>query len=201
MFDFTSQEFIQQLPYWGYPLMFLLMIIEGTFITVVSAFLASLGFFDIFVVLFLSIIGDVISDIGLYLVGYFGGEKVINFVETKIKHNGVPLSSKLKEIFKQKGEKIIFFVKSTTGLCFTTFLLAGAIRMNFAKFLIFSVLGGIFWSSLLVTLGYFFGYAADQISQYIKYAGLAIFTFVILLILIITMVGRRRAKKFIKEQK
>ena len=58
---------------------------------------------------------------------------------------------------------------------YITFTLAGALRMKLLKFIKYSILGGLVWSSLLVFLGYFFGYAATQISQYIKYAGIAIF--------------------------
>jgi membrane-associated protein len=34
---------------------------------------------------------------------------------------------------------------------------AGVGRMNYARFLLFSVGGGIFWVTTLVTIGYFFG--------------------------------------------
>ena len=198
MIEITSQDFIQNLPYWGYPVMFLLMVTEGTVITIVSAFLASLGYFNVFVVLSLSIFGDVISDIAIYYLGYFGGSKVLYFFEKRSRYTK-SVVDRMDRAFKNKGPKIIFFVKSTTGLCFTTFLLAGASRMNFPKFLKFSILGGIFWSSFLVVLGYFFGYAAEQIGHYIRNAGILIFGIALAVVVLIIISGRIRARKFIKK--
>jgi len=190
---------MQQLPYWGYPIMFLLMVTEGTVITVVSAFLASLGFFDIFIVFLLSLIGDIVSDIVIYFIGYFGGRRCLNFVDRKFRYNG-SVVVKMEKAFREKGAKIIFFVKSTTGLCFVTFILAGASKMKFRKFLMFSFLGGIFWSLLLVILGYFFGYAAEQISQYVKYAGFIVFGIAVLTVILLILIGKWQAKKFIRKQ-
>ena len=39
------------------------MIIEGPIITVIGAFLASLGFFNIGIIFFLSLLGDIVGDI------------------------------------------------------------------------------------------------------------------------------------------
>lgn len=165
--------------------MLFLMIIEGPIATMVAAFLASLGLFNIYVVLLLSILGDIIGDILLYALGFFGGHPLLVKAEKflKIKQSVI---DKIKKKFKEKGSQIIFSVKTTTGLCWIAFILAGTVRMSFQKFVLFSFLGGILWSGLLVALGYFFGYAAEQIEQYIKFAGWAIFSCAVLIVLYIS---------------
>lgn len=158
----------------GYPAMLVLMIIEGPIATILASFAASLGFFNIYLVFILSMLGDVIGDIILYAIGYTGGAKALAKAEKilKIKPETV---AKLEKLFMLHGKKTIFAVKSTTGLCWITFIAAGAVRMKFREFLFGSFFGGIVWSGFLVVMGYFFGYAFEKINDYIKYAGIVIF--------------------------
>ena len=126
----------------GYPTMFALMIIEGPIITILGAFLASLGFFNVYIILTLSILGDIVGDIILYSIGYYGGAKFLEKAQKflKIKDSTI---EKIKKYFERHGKKTIFSVKSTTGLCWIAFITAGSVRMNFKDFLIASFLGGI----------------------------------------------------------
>lgn len=187
-----SQDFIHLLPYWGYPLMFVLMFFEGPFATMIAAFLASQGYFNVGIVFFLSLVGDVLGDIGLYHIGYYGGPHIIEKAQKFLKIGDATVE-KLKNKFHQNSSRIIFYVKSTTGLCAITFILAGTLRMKFARFLKYSFLGGLVWSSLLIVLGYFFGYAAAQISQYIKYAGITIFAAAIIAVVVIILIKKRES--------
>src|SRR4030042_4196531 len=189
MFDLTSQQIIHLIHLWGYPLMFVLMFFEGPFSTMVAAFLASQGFFNVGIVFVLSVIGDVLGDIGLYHIGWFGGPKAIEKAQRFLKISDA-IVDKLKNKFHQNSERLIFYVKSTTGLSYITFTLAGALRMKFTKFLKNSILGGLVWSSLLVILGYFFGYAAERISSYIEYAGIVIFITAIIAVVVIALIKK-----------
>ena len=200
MFEISPQELVQSLPGWGYPIMLLLMILEGPIITMTAAFLASLDLFNAWAVLGLSILGDIIGDIILYIIGYTGGRPALAKARKlfKVKKSSV---TKLEKRFEKSGAKIIFLVKITTGLSFVTFILAGIVRMNFARFLLYSFLGGIIWSGLLVALGYFFGFAAEQIEQYIKFAGWGIFALALLAFIYITVIKKRLTAKIFKNNK
>jgi membrane protein DedA with SNARE-associated domain len=191
-----SQDFIHLLPYWGYPLMFALMFFEGPFATMIAAFLASQGYFNVGIVFVLSVIGDVLGDIGLYHIGYFGGPKIIEKAQKFLKIPDATVE-KLKNKFHQNSGKLIFYVKSTTGLSYITFTLAGALRMKLLKFVKYSILGGLVWSGLLIFLGFFFGYAALQISQYIKYAGAAIFIAAIVAVIVINLIKKRESAEIL----
>ena len=197
MFQHPSQELIHILSFWGYPIMLLLMTLEGPIATIIAAFLASMGYFNIFVVFGLSVAGDVIGDVILYCIGYFGGQKILPKVEKFLKISQSTVE-KLKQKFHENSGRIIFYVKSTTGLSYITFITAGTLKMRISKFVTFSILGGLVWSSFLVIVGYFFGYAADKISEYIKYAGLIIFAAAVIFFVGLTRYKRRQAKEILE---
>jgi membrane-associated protein len=107
----------------------------------------------------------------------------------------------MERYFENHGGKTIFAVKSTTGLCWATFVAAGIVKMNFKKFVQYSFLGGIVWSSFLVAMGYFYGYLWRSIKQYISWIGWIIFGVVAISFAIITIYKNYQAKKLLEEKK
>lgn len=182
--------------FWSYLALFVAMVIEGPIATISGAFLASLNFFNIFAVYFLSIAGDVAGDLILYAIGYFGGRPALLKAEEFLKVEK-SLVEKISSKFQQSGGKIVFYAKISTGLCWIIFLAAGTSKMPFRKFFFFSVLGGIFWSGLLAILGYFFGHAALKIDAYIKYAGWFVFAATVAIIVIINLAKKKKSEKII----
>lgn len=191
-------EFLKQYGYFG---MLPLMIIEGPVVTIVSAMLASLGAFNWMVVIVLSMAGDVIGDVILYGLGYKYG---MGFVRGFGKYMGITekLVLKMEKYFENHGGKTIFAVKSTTGLCWATFTAAGIVKMNFGKFLKYSILGGIVWSGFLVAMGYFYGYLWREIGQYIDWIGWVVSGVAVVSYAGITLYRKYESKKlFIDNEK
>jgi membrane protein DedA with SNARE-associated domain len=182
----------------GYPLMLVVMIIEGPMITILAAFAASLGCFNVFMVLTLSILGDIIGDVILYSIGYFGGNRALKKAEEILKIKPA-IVTRLEELFHFHGKKTIFAVKSTTGLCWITFIAAGTMQMKFKDFIAASFFGGIIWSGFLVIMGYFFGFAFEEINQYIKYAGVIIFFSAFIFYIIIVLYKKRRSGQILQQ--
>jgi membrane protein DedA with SNARE-associated domain len=181
----------------GYPTMLILMIVEGPIATILAAFAASLGFFNIYLVFILSISGDIIGDIILFAIGYTGGAKALAKAE-KILKIKPEIVVKLEKLFSLHGKKTIFAVKSTTGLCWITFIAAGTMRMKFQEFIFGSISGGIIWSSFLVVMGYFFGYAFLQINDYLKYAGIIIFAAAVIFFTLVTAYKKYQSRQILK---
>ncbi|HDH07685.1 MAG TPA: DedA family protein [Candidatus Moranbacteria bacterium] len=190
----TGQQIFEFLSQHGYWIIVPLMIIEGPVVTVIAATMAALGAFNAFVVLGLSILGDVGGDIIWYGAGYFWG---MSFVRKVGKYFGVTenLVLKMEKYFNNHGGKTIFAMKSTTGLCWATFTATGIVKMKFSKFLTYSILGGIIWSGFLVAMGYFYGYLWREISQYIEWIGWAIGGIVIVSFVGINLYKKHKAKK------
>lgn len=184
----------------GYPTMLLLMTVEGPIATIVSGFLGSLGLFNVLAVFSLSVLGDVLGDIICYGIGFWGGSPILEKARQKL-HVKPKILEKVEHLFQKHGFKTIFAVKSTTGLCWITFIAAGTFRMDFKKFLQGSILGGIIWSGFLTLSGYFFGYAFLEINRYIRFAGLGILVLAIGLFILINIYKKHQAQKILSENK
>ena len=186
-------DFLSQYGYWG---MLPLMIIEGPIVTIIAAMLASLGAFSWTIVLVLSMAGDVIGDVILYGLGYRYG---MGFVRGFGKYMGITekLVLKMEKYFEKHGGKTIFAVKSTTGLCWAAFTAAGIVKMDFRKFVKYSVLGGIVWSVLLISMGYFYGFLWREISQYIDWIGWAIGGIAVVSYILITLYKKKKSEKIL----
>jgi len=118
-------------------------------------------------------------------------------MEKLLKINFITMD-KLRRLFTRHGQKTIFYVKSTTGLCWITFILAGTLKMEFQKFLRASFWGGIVWSGFLVISGFFFGYAFEKINDYLKYAGIIIFILAVFFVFFITFYKKSQSRKILE---
>lgn len=192
--DIDGQQIFEFLSHHGYWIIVPLMIIEGPVATIAAATLAALGAFNVWVVLILSIVSDIISDVGLYWIGKKWG---MGFVRRIGKYVGITesLVLRMEKHFEKHGRKTIFAVKSTTGLCWATFIAAGIVRMDLKKFVYYSFLGGVVWSGFLVMMGYFYGYLWREIKQYIEWVGWAVSGVAIGSFVVITLYKNYKAKK------
>jgi len=195
----TGQFIFTFLQHYGYIVMLPLMIIEGPVATIIAAMLASLGAFNVFIVLVLSILGDVIGDVVLFGLGYHYG---LGFVRRIGKYMGITesLVSRMEKYFARHGGKTIFAVKSTTGLCWATFVAAGIAKMDFRRFVKYSVFGGVVWSGFLVAMGYFYGYLWRSFKVYISWAGWIILGVAVVSIAGINLYKSREAKELLKKE-
>ena len=194
----TGQFIFSFLQHYGYAVMLPLMILEGPVATIIAAMLASLGAFNVFVVLLLSILGDIIGDVILFGLGYRYG---MGFVRHVGKYMGITekLVTRMEKYFEHHGGKTILAVKSTTGLCWATFVAAGIVKMDFKKFVRYSLMGGIIWSGFLVAMGYFYGYLWRELKIYIASAGWIIFAVAAVSIVFINLYKMREAKNLLQK--
>lgn len=195
--EFTGQQIFDFMSQYGYWVILPLMIIEGPVSTLMAAILASLGAFNVWAVLFFSIIGDVIGDILFYIAGYFWGMPFVNKIG---RYMGITenMIVRMEKYFEDHGGKIIFTVKSTTGICWATFVAAGIARMNFWKFFKYSVLGGVVWSGFLVAMGYFYGYMWREIKEYIEWAGWLVMGLALVFLIIMNIYKKYKSKELLK---
>jgi len=190
--EIAGQQIFSFLSQYGYWIMIPLMIVEGPAVTLISAALAALGAFNIWVVFSLSIFGDIIGDLFLYSVGFYSDHPRIKKIRILIGISDARVE-KFKGHFEKNGRKIVFLSKATIGVTALTHTTAGIVKMPLKRFLFYTFLGGIVWSGFLAILGYFYGYLWREISTYIEWIGYIIFGVVAITILTIHIKSRKTA--------
>jgi membrane protein DedA with SNARE-associated domain len=152
----------------GYLIIFLVMCVEGPVTTAAAGFAAALGYFNPWIILSISILGDLIPDSFYYAVGYFGRGPV---VEKAARYFGLNqaradrIELKLREHFG----KTMVALKLTPVVPTFGFMLVGYLRLSFIKFTKYSSAVTVPKSITFLVLGYFFGRLYD-INQYLHYA-------------------------------
>jgi len=184
-------QFVQQYGYW---ILYPLSIIEGPLVTLIGGGFAALGILRPELVFAISILGDLTMDLGLYYLGFFGNKKLRRFIERRPRLKRKHLQ--VQHFFENHGGKVIFLVKITVGLSYITFVTAGMIKMPLRRFLFFSFLGGIIWSGLLVSLGYFYGSLYKVISMHLHQAGIVVAIGALLTYIIIRHIPLLKSKLF-----
>ena len=166
---------------YGYPLMFLAMLIEGPVVTAAAAFAATFGYFNIFIVFILSLFGDMTADVIYYAVGYFGR---IMVVQKFGRHFGLADEriGKIEALFNRHPSKILVALKLTPVLSTPGLMIAGASRIPLKNFI--AVCSAVILPKTIffMMIGYYFGSAYTIVSGKYEKGGLV---FGILLFVII----------------
>jgi len=167
----------------GYFLMFIIMMVEGPIITAAAAFGAALGYFDIFIVFFLSVMADWITDLGFYALGYFGRQGLINKFGRYI---GLPEErmAKLEDLTRRHQAKAMVITKLSPFIAFPGLMLMGAVKMPIKKFALYTLLIILPYCIFFAGLGYYFGRAYDTIIKYIQNGALILAAIAIIMAIV-----------------
>ncbi len=133
----------------------------GVITVLLGGYYAGIGQLSMYMVFILAITGTILGDIASYAMG--------KSILGKRFEKWMPQDKKsliLAKIEKRAAWFLLFYHFSGYGRAFVP-MIAGAMRMPFKKWLIFSVIGSFSWTSFLVVSGYLSGkYASDLFSQY-----------------------------------
>lgn len=147
----------------GYFLMFIAMVIEGPVITSAAAFASALGYFNILIVILLSIAGDLVGDYIYYGIGYYGrvqfvekyGHKV-GLTKTRLKH--------MERLIKTHPKKTLAAIKLAPLLPAPGLMMIGATKMPLKRYTWLTFVVALPKTLLFFALGYYFGAAYDRFS-------------------------------------
>ncbi|MGB9883465.1 MAG: DedA family protein, partial [Microgenomates group bacterium] len=115
---------------------------------------ASLGSFNILILLMILILAAILGDNANYWIGHFFGEKIVANPHLPINQEHI---EKTNRFFEKHGGKTIILARFVPIVRTFAPFVAGAGQMNYGKFLSFNIIGGIIWTSLFTLAGYFFG--------------------------------------------
>jgi membrane protein DedA with SNARE-associated domain len=152
----------------GYPLLFLLVMIESSGIPVpgetaliTGGVLASQGKLQIELVIPIAAAAAIVGDNIGYGIGRKGGRWLLerpgafSGQRQEVLRVGEPF-------FHTHGPKAVFFGRFLLGLRVWASWLAGATRMRWRSFLLWNALGGITWAIAIGLIAYFLGHSAGN---------------------------------------
>lgn len=149
-----------------YPLFFLGAYLEGTVVMLSGGVLLRLGQVDFWQLYGALILGDVLSDIMWYWVGYLGARRFI--LKWGYIVNATPeVIAKLERRFHKYHLSILIFSKLTMGFGLAVPILttAGMLRVSFTRYCTINIIGSFVWVAFIIYVGYTFGNVLQLIPE------------------------------------
>jgi membrane protein DedA with SNARE-associated domain len=185
------QKFAQEYAAYGYPVLFLGVLLENAGIPVpgetavlVAGFLASPaggGHFNILLVILLTFVAAVFGD----NVGFWLGHR---WARPRLQQRRrflflTPRALELAEgYFHRYGTWTIFFARFITGLRVVGALAAGTAGMPWPRFLLANAGGALTWAVVISLLGYFFGQSWELLHKWLGRGGLIVLACFLILV-------------------
>lgn len=162
LFNFTLSTIAQH----GYLFLFLLMFAEGTVVTYIAAFAASLDVFNIWIIIILALLGNILPDLLFYSIGRSSRHILTSkfFKFFKLKQSRI---IGLERMLEKHFVKAFIVIKLTPVLPLPGLIIAGFIRVKFSKVLKYSLLVTIPYTLFFLLLGYYSGISYMALSKFL----------------------------------
>lgn len=115
---------------------------------------AALGSLNIWVLSILLFVAAVLGDTANYWIGYFFGKKIVAHPKIPIDEGHIKETQKF---FHKHGGKTIILARFMPFIRTFAPFVAGVSRMDYKRFFLYNVIGGVLWVSIATFAGYFFG--------------------------------------------
>ena len=191
---------MEQLGYLGIAL---LMFLDNVFPPIPSEIImpsagysASQGQLTLFGVIIAGCFGSLLAAALLYWIGYkFNHDSIFRFVDRYGRYLFIKSSDVKKSLdwFEHYGHRIVFFGRMIPAVRSLISIPAGMSRMPFWKFMFYSGLGTIIWTTFLACVGFYFG-ENQQIMQQI-FSQVSHGIILIILVIIAILLYRRQLRK------
>jgi len=200
---FSGYELTQLISHYGYWVVMLFVGVESigipfpgeTMLLAAAIYAGTTQELDISLVIAAASAGAVIGDnIGYWFGREFGYElllrfgRYIHFDQRKMKLG--------MYLFQKHGGKVVFFGRFVAVLRAFAALLAGINQMDWRRFLLFNIAGGVTWSTLLGLAGYNLGKEARHL---LGKAGIVILV-VVAALLVVAFIAIRRNERRLEEE-
>ncbi len=161
-------QIVSLLGTYKYLVIFPFAVVEGPILTVLTGFVASLGYLNPFAAYAIILAGDVVGDALLYLLGRSANNKVscriLNLLKITPEHLLL-----VKSQIELHPKKILLASKFLYGAGGIGLVAAGFSRFSFRRYVAINFFGSAFQALILILIGYYFGQAYASIKTYIDY--------------------------------
>jgi len=166
----------------GYFVLLILMIIEGPIVTTAAAFASSFGYFNVLIILLLSILGDIMGDLIYFEIGRRAREPLVEKYAVKLRLDMKTVEG-LEEGLRKHFLKSIALIKFTPFLSSVGLILTGALKIKRKRFITSCLLISIPRSIFFTFIGYYLGVATTPILKYYNLTG-----YLVLIILAVAVI-------------
>lgn len=181
-------DFILQLAKdWGYVGIVLLMTLESCFVPfpsevvmIPAGYLAARGELSLALSITCGVLGSVLGALINYYLCFFWGKRLV-LRYGRIFGITPERFARFEAFFNRHGEFSTFTCRLLPGIRQYISMPAGLVRMNLARFVLYTALGSFIWVSILAALGYYLGENEALIKEYLHQILIAIVVFVIIL--------------------
>ncbi|WP_096733428.1 DedA family protein [Acinetobacter guillouiae] len=180
---------MEQLGYFGIAL---LMFLDNVFPPIPSevimpsaGFAASKGQLLLSGVIIAGSIGSLVAAALLYWVGRkIPNQSLFNWVDRYGKYLFIKSEDVKKALdwFEKYGHRVVFFGRMVPAVRSLISIPAGMSHMPFWKFMLYSSVGTIIWTTFLACVGYYFGNNIELMQQIFSRVGYVIITIVLILV-------------------
>ncbi len=161
----------------GEAALFFGFVLPGETAVVYGGVLADAGKVSVAVVLAVVILAAVIGD----SVGFEVGRKLgPRLTLAPVLRNHTDRLAAGQEYLRRRGGRAVVMGRFTAFLRAVMPGLAGASRMEYPRFLVFNVMGGVLWGSACVLLGYFAAHSISRVTHYLGVTSGVIAAFIVL---------------------
>jgi membrane protein DedA with SNARE-associated domain len=179
---------------------FIGLVVPGETILLAASFYAARGDFDIILVILYGALGAVIGNNVGYYLGLKGGRPFIERFGRRFFISDARIKA-AENYFDSHGGKTVFIGRFVSGIRVFVSPLAGAARMSFGKFLLYTVLAVLSWTIGMGILGYVFGQNWDLLLKIIERIGWVALGFVLILLVGAYLFRRKRKREFLEQDK
>ncbi len=170
--NLLRSEGLQEWGVWSYPLLTVLVIVEGRIVTLLAAVAASLGYMRLPLVMICAIVGGIVADGLWYLLGYkYGKEPVLRYGRWLglRRHHLEQVQSEMQE----HGPRLLFVAKAFSVLVIPVLVAAGMGRVPFRRWFPVVLLGELVWVPALAVIGHQTTEVVRQVELGLHYLPLA----------------------------
>lgn len=170
---------------------------SDAFVLVLS-FLAGRGYYDPYLVYFLTVAGSITGIMLIYHIGKRYGDRLLEFLSRSFLGRIFPVRmiEKAKNKFSDRGDLIVLLNRFLPGMRAPICFAAGVVGMKRHKMFYYSLTSVLVWNVFLVTAGFYVGATWDEASRFLRnYTVIASLILLgILLVLTIIYFRKRSAK-------
>jgi membrane protein DedA with SNARE-associated domain len=159
-----------------------------------AAYAGASGKLNIAVVILAAAAGAIIGDNLGYLIGRYGGYRLLARLARYIRLDQSHLDA-AQRYFARHGDKTVFLGRFFALLRAWAAFLAGVNQMPWRSFLFWNALGGVIWATLYGTLGYVLGNNLPLLGRVVHMLGIAGTTLTVAFILAVFVLWRMRRRR------